>query len=117
MSERFPDVARRIRQEARVSLRQLAKELGWTPAYVSDIERGQRSAPDQTMVRRWAKAIGADPDYLARLAAVDTRSIELSVPDDSRRSRLAVLLARGWDHMSDERVEELMRVLGDTDES
>lgn len=52
---------REIRENAGISLRELARRLGWTPAYVSDIELGRRNPPGRApQIMAWADAIGAD---------------------------------------------------------
>lgn len=38
-----PDSLREVREKAGVSLRAMAKLLGFTPPYISDIERGRRN--------------------------------------------------------------------------
>lgn len=56
----FGATVRTIRESNGISLRELARRLGWSAAYVSDIERGRRSPPGVgTQVQAWADAIGA----------------------------------------------------------
>ena len=60
INKQFGATVREIREAAGTSLRELARRLGWSAAYVSDIERGRRNPPGQaTEVEAWADAIGA----------------------------------------------------------
>lgn len=51
--------ARRLRGERRLSLREVARRLGWSAAYVSDLERGRRGWKPET-ADKYARAIGAN---------------------------------------------------------
>ena len=65
INNEFGTTVRILRRVKGMSLRSLAKLLGWTPAYVSDIELGRRNPPgDEKVVWAWGKAIGA-PDIPA----------------------------------------------------
>lgn len=59
-AKQFGPTVREIREAAGINLRELARRLGWSPAYVSDIERGLRNPPGRaTQIAVWADAIGA----------------------------------------------------------
>jgi hypothetical protein len=51
--------ARRLRTDRRLSLREVARRLGWSAAYVSDLERGRRGWKPET-AEKYATAIGAN---------------------------------------------------------
>jgi len=70
-SASFGEIARRRRLDVRVPLRRVADELGFTPAYISDVERGVRRPPAAEVVMRWARLLGADPHEWCELAAVE----------------------------------------------
>jgi predicted transcriptional regulator len=57
--EKTGENARRLRQQARVSLREVARRLGVSAAYLSDLERGRRGW-DMQRACRFARAIGAN---------------------------------------------------------
>ena len=60
INKQFGATVREIREAAGISLREVARHLGWTPAYVSDIELGRRNPPGRvTQIWAWADAIGA----------------------------------------------------------
>lgn len=69
-NNQFGTTVRSIREANGISLRELARRLGWSAAYVSDIERGRRSPPGVPwQVQNWALIIGATNwDELLELA-------------------------------------------------
>ena len=64
---------KKLRQEASLSLRQLAEKVGKTPPFISDIELGRRY-PSEEVLEEIAKVLKAD---VAELKKLDTRD---SVP-------------------------------------
>lgn len=66
--KQFGPTVREIREAAGISLRELARRLGWSAAYVSDIELGRRNPPGRaTQVWAWADAIGAGEARIVEL--------------------------------------------------
>lgn len=51
-NENFGSYLRKVRSFKNISLRQLAKELNITPAYLSDIENGNNKPPDKVLLMR-----------------------------------------------------------------
>ena len=49
------------REEAALSLRQLAREAGANYSYLARLEHGRHACPSQQMVLRLAQALGAGP--------------------------------------------------------
>lgn len=49
----WADRMRRMREGKRITLRRLADRLGFSPAYISDIERCRRNKPRPEIVRAW----------------------------------------------------------------
>jgi len=111
MGARFGKAARRARVEQEVSLKSVADALGFTPAYISDIERGNRNAPSPDKVRRWAEVIKTDPEKFVFLAEVDRPSVELPIEGDPEKGELAYMLARAWPELTKEQEKELMSVV------
>lgn len=107
MGRLFAEAARSARIEAEVSLRKVAEALGWTPAYVSDMERGNRPAPSLDVVRRWARIVGADPTEFERLAVLDRESVELPIQQGGEKSELAIALLRHWGEITDDQAQAL----------
>lgn len=67
----FGKCIRARREELKMSIRALAKEIGMSPVYLSDIERGNRSAPT---------GANSKIDYMANLIRV------LKIGDDEKRA-------------------------------
>ena len=59
-----------LRNLAGLDQRQLAAQIGLSQASVSRIERAQKTLPTLPQVISWAKACGAVPDVVERLAAL-----------------------------------------------
>lgn len=51
-NENFGSYLRKVRSLKNISLRQLAKELNITPAYLSDIENSNNKPPDKVLLMR-----------------------------------------------------------------
>lgn len=62
-SESLGDVLREARGRADLSLRDLAKKLGITPSYISDIENDRR-VPSEEVLGQLAGALGLELDEL-----------------------------------------------------
>jgi transcriptional regulator with XRE-family HTH domain len=107
MGVRFGVEVRNARVKKGVSLRKLSDELGFTPAYVSDIERGNRNPPSPERVAKWAKVIDVDADRLIHLASIDRPSVELVNNGSLDKSELANMLARAWQDMTPDQVHRL----------
>lgn len=111
MGKRFGNAARSARVEQEISLKTVADELGFTAAYISDIERGNRNPPSPEKLRIWAKIIQADPDQFIRLAELDRPSVELSMDGDISRGELALSLARAWTSLTKAEEAQIRSVL------
>src|SRR6476660_8087245 len=64
----FGALVRREREAKEIGLREMAKQIGVSPTYLSKIERGEFDPPAEDKVRRIAKTMGHDPDELLALA-------------------------------------------------
>lgn len=59
---------KRLAEDPRFSLRQVAGRVGIEPAYLSKIERGDFAPPSEETIRKIAAELGEDPDVLLALA-------------------------------------------------
>ena len=87
------DLARAIRmaRAARgLSQRELAKQVGVRPNYVSMLERGQRSNPSATVVAKFARALNL-PVPLLTLLGADAAELRLISEKDANRLARALL--------------------------
>jgi HTH-type transcriptional regulator, competence development regulator len=86
----FGALVRREREAKEIGLREMAKKIGVSPAYLSKIERDEFDPPAEEKVRRIAEIIGRDPDELLALAG--RVSSDLSEIIKRRPVELAALL-------------------------
>ena len=113
-SARFGKVVRDARTAARKSLKEVADQLGFTVAYLSDIERGNRNPPAEGVIRVWARLVGEDVERLLFLAQIERRTVELSVDRqrvDAPKNQVAVALARSWDELDDEEYQRILDIV------
>jgi len=109
----FGEKVRALRAERGVTLKEMAREVGVSPAYLSALEHGKRGRPSWKLVQRiisYFNIIWDDADQLAELArlshprvVIDTAGLS---PD---ATRLANLLAGNIHRMDDEDIARLLR--------
>lgn len=63
MNETLGEYIRRVRDERDISLREIARQIGCTPPFLSDIELGRRHPSDKVLVQI-AKALGVKEEEL-----------------------------------------------------
>ena len=81
-TERFGDALRRARQEAKRTLRDVARRLDVSVVYVSDVERGNRRPFSNERILKVAELLEADPDRLIKAAGVEKGVIEYDISED-----------------------------------
>jgi transcriptional regulator with XRE-family HTH domain len=64
----FGEYIRKLRKEQGKSLRQVAKQVGITHAYIAQLESGKFSPPADPVVLALAEELGEDPDILMVIA-------------------------------------------------
>ena len=114
MENLYGNLARDTRVRARKSLKEVADALDFSVVYISDIERGNRRAPTTEVVRRWATIVNGDPDQFQRYAELDRRDVELPINRsnvDWIGNEAAVLLARSWEGLTAEQLEQIVRIV------
>lgn len=110
-AKRFGGRLRELREGAEKSLRTVANHMGWTPAYVSDIELSHRNPPARDKIREIALFLNADPKELLGLAAQEKERIEIPLNQSKPSSKFALALARSWDELGDDDFERLYEAL------
>ena len=111
----FGQKLRQLRAARKMTLKDLAKALHVTPAYLSALENGKRGKPSKGLVHQVSAALGIiwdEAEELARLAAlsdprprVDTSGLSAKATEVA--NRLAVDIGR----LSDAELDRLMDVL------
>lgn len=86
----FGTAVRELRTEMGVTLRQMAQEIGWTPAYLSSIEAGRKPLTPRALgqIKQYFKTKGVDTRRLDK--AADETQDEVNVSDLDPKSKAAV---------------------------
>jgi transcriptional regulator with XRE-family HTH domain len=114
MPERFGEALRRQRRKAGKTLGDLARLLGVSVVYVSDVERGNRRPLSNERILRVADFLDADPTPLIDMAARERGVIEYDITK-ARPLEADVVgglvsgLARGG--VTDKQLHEIQRIL------
>ncbi len=66
--KKFGALVRREREAKEIGLREMAKMIGFSPTYLSRVERGEVPPPAEDRVKRIAEILDRDPDALLALA-------------------------------------------------
>lgn len=114
----FGKMLRRERKERHWTLGDLAKKLGLSVPYLSQIETGVKPVQDNLVERaiRVLGLIGDDVNELRRAAALSASEYTIRVSDgaDVEERALAASLASGFARLSPERREELRKIMEDS---
>ena len=106
--KRFGERLRELREGSKKRLKDLADALECSVVYVSDIELGRRNPPSAERIKKIARFLKKDPTELLNLADNERRRIELEINENRpKHAKAALLLARQWDHLTDEEIEHL----------
>ena len=118
MPERFGDALRRTRQNAEMTLGDVARLLDVSVVYVSDVERGNRRPFSNKRILRVARLLEADPAPLIAAADVEKGVIEYDIseakPLEARVvGDLVSGLARGG--ITEDQLERIRNILKDSE--
>ena len=118
MPERFGVALRRTRQSAEKTLGDVARLLGVSVVYVSDVERGNRRPFSNERILKVARLLNADPAPLIAAADVEKGVIEYEISDAKPLEARVVGdlvsgLARGG--VTREQLERIKHILKDSD--
>ncbi len=114
MAPRFGNMARAARIDARMTVRELARQLSWSPSYVSDVENGLRNPPGPEKVVKWAEILGADANQFMKMALETRATLELQVTGESDLD-LASALARKWPGLTENQKKNLKTALEESE--
>ena len=104
---------RKQRKLAGLTLGGLAKAVGVSTSYISDLEHGRRAPLKTEQILRIARALDCDPEGLLVAAAAARGEVTVS-SKDSQRMNLAIGFARALDHMSPEQVEAMRKIIAES---
>jgi len=107
--EPFGMKIRKAREEKEMSMGEIAKELGVSPVYISDIELGKRNIPsDKEMLHKLSKILGIPYEELLNASVNQRDRIELKIKG---KENLAFALARGWDAFEEKDIERIISAI------
>ena len=103
-----------LRRKSSLSLRGLARQVGVTASYLSDIESLHRKPPSKEVIQRLAVALGVTEEDLFDLAGLHPDRIPPDVPDIVKTHPESVNLLRALKQhqASAQRIRELTRKIG-----
>lgn len=107
MDQSFGKTFRELREAARVTLRAVAKHMGWSPAYVSDIERGRRTPPTNQNITKMAKAINVEPRPLIILAETERSAKVILYSETIDQKETALTLSKAWPHLTKQDLQDI----------
>ena len=103
---------RRLAEDPRFSLRQLAARVGVEPSYLSKIERGQQPPPSEQTIAALARELDEDPDVLLALAGKVSAELQAII---RRRPKLFAELIRQLKNLPNRAVLRIVREVRDGD--
>jgi transcriptional regulator with XRE-family HTH domain len=120
MPERFGDLLRKQRRKADKTLGDVAKVLGVSVVFLSDVERGNRKPLGNERILKIADFLGQDPAPLMEAADLERGFIEYDIRKASPLEAdvvggLVAGLARGG--VSDEQLHNIQRILKGGDDA
>lgn len=101
---------RRLADDRRFSLRQVAARAGLEPAYLSKVERGEAAPPSEAAILRLSSELGEDPDVLLALAGKVSSELQAVI---RRRPQLFARLIRDLKDAPDHAVLRVVREVTD----
>ena len=109
ISEKFGWFVRQRREAKEISLRQMAKGIGVSPAYLSQVERGQSAPPTEDKVKAIAEILDLDADELLAVAGKVSSDLTKIIRDQPRDT---AFLIRGTQGLSDdERAKQFKQIV------
>lgn len=111
MTKKFGELLRTLREERGILLKELAKNMGWSVVYLSDIERGRRNPPARDYVEKMANFLKVKVANLLDAADRDRGFVELNLNGEISKTKAALTLARSWNNLNDEDWEEIVSLI------
>ncbi len=109
----FGSYIHRLRTDAGLGLRELARRLNISASYLNDIEKQKRDAPKAEIVAAIAETLGADRELILDLAGQSRKDVATDISEMIQKSPETVALLRAiQDHTpSEENLKEIRETL------
>lgn len=117
MKRKFGQTLRRLRTEARKSMGALARHLGVTVTYVSDVERGNRAPFTVENIIKTAQFLGIDPQPFFEAATEwdGHLAIDMKLNPSQKAREVGVGMLRSWSNLQDEDFEAIQKIINKRD--
>ena len=116
MRTRLGDFLRSIRMRNNISLRNMATDLGISPAFLSAVENGKKKMPDSwfELIPNTYDLDESDVEEFKDIAYESFDVVELNIANASESSkRLAIRFARRFEDIDEKTSEELLKIFED----
>ena len=80
-SKTFGSYIRELRIDNDIGQRELAKKIGVAPSYLNDMEKGKRSAPKNSIIKKLSVILKADLNLMYDLAGASKKSIASDIEE------------------------------------
>jgi transcriptional regulator with XRE-family HTH domain len=115
METEFGAFFRKVREDLRVSMGQVARYLGVTVSYVSDVELGKRAPFTDDRIKQASSYLGVNPEPFIELAGRCRGFFEIR-PQNPMQYKVGAALARRFGELSEEQLERLQEIVGEEEE-
>jgi transcriptional regulator with XRE-family HTH domain len=107
----FGKVLRQARLASEKTLENLAKRIGCSIPYLSDVERGNRAPFDAARIHLVAACLGADVHDLLVAAAKNEGVFRLEAHRSEQHDKTGGLLMRRWNDMVPDELDAIATIL------
>lgn len=107
----FGAILRDLRLRSDKTLGQVARFLGISIPYLSDVERANRAPFTQERILQLAGYLGVEAQPLLVAAAQSRGAFELDAQRSSKHEEVGAMLMRGWTDLTPNDLEEIANVL------
>ena len=111
MKNTFGNFLRRRRTAAGKTMGDLARHLGVSITYISDVERGYRAPLTRINIIKAAEFLGIDASPLLLAAAERQGAFTLNIDVRPKGRTVGASLMRTWEELSDEDFDEIAQIL------
>jgi transcriptional regulator with XRE-family HTH domain len=110
MGKKFGEYLKQLRDDRKMTLRDVEEKAKISNAYLSQVENGQRSIPTMRILSRLAQAYGVPASHLAEKAEeeIQKHKIESKGPKPAPETEF---ISRGYEKLSDENKQALKKFL------
>jgi transcriptional regulator with XRE-family HTH domain len=115
MATEFGAFFRRIREDLRFSMGQVARHLGVSVSYVSDVELGKRAPFTDDRIKTIAAYFGIKPEPMIEVAGRCRGFFEIH-PQNQMQFKVGAALARRFGELSDDQLAKLQEIVGEEDD-